>query len=86
MPEFLSFLIPLLTVGVGLGILFQSGINGIKQDAREDRNRVDGVQKHVSSVEIELGSRLAWIEGFLIAQSKTPDMQSMYKFRAIEKD
>lgn len=85
MPNFLDFLIPLLTVGIGLAVLFQSGINDIKQDVRGDRNTLNGVQQHVSDVEVELKTRLGWIEGFLMAQSKAPDEQT-YKFRAFGGD
>ena len=85
MSNFLDFLIPLLSVGIGLAVLFQAGINDIKQDVRGDRNTLNGVRQHVSDVEVELKTRLGWIEGFLIAQSKTPDEQT-YKFRAFDGD
>ena len=71
---------------MALGALFLSGINEIKQDLREDRNRVNRVQEHVSNVEIELGGRMAWIEGLLAARSEASSAQSMYRFRMTEED
>ena len=84
--EFLSFLLPLIGVGVTLWLLFDSGIKDLKQDIREARNKMDKVQEHTSNVEIELGGRMSWIEGLLAGRSEASGVQSRYKFRITEKD
>ena len=47
--EFLSFLLPLIGVGIALWLLFDSGIKDLKQDIREARNKMDKVQEHTSN-------------------------------------
>ena len=84
--EFLSFLLPLLGVGITLGVLFDSGIKDLRQDIREARNKMDKVQERAVNVEIELGGRMAWVEGLLAARSEASSAKSMYRFRMTEKD
>ena len=69
-------LVAIAGVGVSLAVMIQNA-------AKESRSEINRLQDRVTNLDGSLRDRIAWIEGLLGAFTKSPDQESVYRWRGL---
>lgn len=72
------FVLLFAIVGVGISLAIM-----IQNSAKESRSQINNLQNRVTTLDNSLRDRIAWVEGLLGAFTKSPDQESVYRWRGL---